>query len=243
MKKLLLFTIVLLVITYNSYAQGEVSLGFRGMIPTGTFRQNSNAWGLGGALTALFKIGGNESAIMLGGELSYTMYGTSSRQFSVDIARVGNSFFTRRYELDVNNNMFMGHVMGRIKPHHDGNIHPYADVMFGFNYLYTNAVLKDLTATNNNSNNNNNNNTTDTKNTLGDIVLSYGGAIGIQFGGDVLKFDIKCYYLFGGNAKYYDNSSVIYSTDINGVVTADFKEAKQSKTDVIIPQIGVLFMF
>jgi hypothetical protein len=240
--KNIILVCLLLLAYFPIYAQGEGGLGFRVMIPTGTFRQNSDAWGIGGGLQALFKIGGNESAVMLGGEISYTMYGHSTRKFSVPIARVGWTTYSRNYELAINNNMFMGHIMARIKPQHSGNVHPYADGLFGFNLLYTNASLKDLTQ-NANSNNNNTTNTTETNNQLSDIVLSYGGAVGIQFGGDAIKFDVKCYYLFGGNAQYYDASSVSYSVDNAGIVNANFKEPKQSKTDVIIPQIGVIILF
>lgn len=221
------------------FAQGEAGLGLRVVVPTGTFRQASDAWGGGVALNALFNIGGRGSVLMLGGELSYTLYGHSTQNFTVNIANAGWASFNRRYELEVNNNMFMGHLVGRIKPDLDGNIHPYADGLFGFNYLYTNANLRDITLLNNN----NNNNDTQTRNTLSDITLSYGGAVGIQFGGGNIKFDVKCYYLFGGNADYYDRSSVRYTTDNNGTVNANFSEPKSSKTDVIIPQIGLIVMF
>lgn len=228
-----LFLALLLLSCKQLFAQGEATLGLRGVIPTGEFRYKSDAWGAGASLGVLANIGHDKSWIYLGGELSYMIYGMSDRRFSQNIAG-----FWRNYQLETNNNMLMGHIVARIKPHHEGNIFPYIDGLFGFNYIYTNTTLKDVT----NYGNNNNNTNSQTRNEIDDWAMSYGGAVGVQFGSGNLKFDVKCYYLFGTKARYYDSSSISYTSTGSGVRVA-FAEPVYSATNVIIPQIGATFRF
>ena len=213
MKKLI--WILVLQLPTVLYAQRTLaSLWAEVGVPTGEFRQNTEAFGLGMGGGAYFSFDANHM-FYLGGELSFDIYGK----------HIEDDGF---YEIITNNNMFQLHGVIRIKPPSDGIV-PYIDGMYGFKYIYTVSKLKENIAQN----------AIARDLDFQDVALSYGGAVGLYVPiGDAVAFDFKVQYLKGGEAEYID-ARTIREEGIDNAVNNPI----ESSTDMFFFKVGLTFGF
>ncbi len=203
-------------------------LHFLAGIPQGEFDDNldNNAFGIGGQIA----FSPEKSPFGIGISLGFMNYGTENRRepFSITTPDV-------TVKVTTTNNMFQGDLFLRAQ-YKQGDIRPYADGLVGLNYLWTETKISDAS---------NGDDVASSKN-FDDAVFSYGGGGGVMirvYKGansghrfDVL-LDIGARYMLGGEAEYLKKGSI--GRD-NGTVTYD---VIQSKTDVLVVQIGVVANF
>lgn len=201
-------------------------------IPIGNFWENVNRVSFGAAGHILFRTNPKSTVpILMGIHGGLSIYDSESQnQFLlIDGFEVNGRLATR-------NNIFIGNGVVRILPPVDLSFQPYFDGMFGFKNLYTRTTLEDLDA---------GNETIESYIEQGDWAFSYGGAVGCQFliGGDEEVFillDIKCAYLIGEAADYLVR---IDEPNVQIIDPIDAFEERNSTTNLLLPQIGVSFLF
>ena len=212
MKRLIL--IILIIVPLEIFAQKNiVNIWGEGAIPTGEFRQNTDAFGLGMGLGAYFSFDAKRM-FFLGADLSYDIYGKS---FESD------GF----YEIITNNNMLRFHGVLRIMPATDG-VKPFVEGIYGFKYLYTISKLKDNILLD----------PVALKTEFHGIALSYGGSVGLRIplGGDVAALDFRVQYIIGGKTDYIDGKT-IRTVGIDEAIANPIR----SETDMVVIKLGVTF--
>ncbi len=229
MKRLSLLLIFTTILTFKLSAQsagGGLMLGF----PEGEFKDNIDRVGFGASGEVLFF---NPSAMLpfgFGLDIGYLNYGSESRQepFNSNIPDV---------VVDVNrtNNLVNFHLLFHIAPP-SGNFRPYAELLFGGAYLFTQTSVnsqgdEEIASTNN----------------FDDFAWNYGVGGGLlinvyspetpEGNFEALYLDLKVRYLMGTEAEYLKEGSV----DIqNGHV---YYNVSKSKTDLLITHLGVIAYF
>ncbi len=229
MKQLIsLFTILILysVSLSAQSAGGGFMLGF----PQGEFKENVDRLGFGLSGEVLIF---NPSEILpfgFGLDVGYLNYGSESRQepFNYRIPDVV-------VNVDRTNNLINFHLLFQIAPP-SGDVRPYAELLFGGAYLWTETSVNSQGDEEIASNTN-----------FDDFAWNYGVGGGLlirlyspdqQEGSfQSLFLDLKVRYLLGTEAEYLKEGSV---TIDNGNV---YYDVTKSKTDLLITQLGVMFYF
>jgi len=235
MKRFLaLIPILFLGVSLNSYSQEiQAQLDFGVGIPQGDFRQQSDH--IGGGLNIMGGYRFPNSPVMLGLEFGFMNFGTDTREEALS-----STIPDLRVEVENSYNLAHGDILLRlIAP--PSQIRPYVDGLFGFNYFFTETVIRDrddffdeekLSDTN-----------------FEDTALSYGFGAGLQIRvwqnrrevtrspEDIepssVYINLRGRYMFGREAEYLQKGSI--STD-NGRVTYD---VTQSTTNLLHIKIGV----
>lgn len=221
-----------------SFAQGQPS--FQGGVslalgmPQGDFDKNidNESFGLNGNIGINF----NQSPFTLGMELSYLIYGDETRTvpFSLTIPDV-------TVDVETSNNILLGHLLFRVqKP--NGKIRPYADGLFGFNYLFTETTVENRNGTFGDD--------VAASTNFDDFALSYGGGGGIMFqvhqsdrtdkpnARDKRVFiDVRARYLLGSEAEYLKQGAIDRK---DGKITVN---PTKSRTNLFSVNLGVVFTF
>jgi hypothetical protein len=222
-------TVFLLIGCYTpaSARNSQKVLYFDMGFPQGEFKDNLDENSIGVGLYYGLKIG--KSPIVLGVDLGIMNYGQDERFESFyDIpdmtVRVVNRY-----------NILQGHVFLRLQPFDNAVFSPYFDVLAGLNYLRAETSVEgddwdedDVISTVN----------------FADITFSYGFGGGVMIRLDGNKpgparrrisgffLDIRVRYIFGGNAQYLQEGSIV----------ADGQDViyyySESKTDLLTFQIG-----
>jgi hypothetical protein len=204
--------------------QFQLGLDFTTVVPTGDFSKNvtNNGYGVGGQ----FLVGLGRKPLLVGVDAAFATYGSDEH-----IESISETIPELEVKVRTNNNIALTHLLLRAQPR-SGSVRPYADVLVGFKYLFTDTtILNDST----------DEELTSSKN-LSDLVYSYGfgGGVQVRLGrvgrGDI-SLDGKVRYLRGGRAEYLREGSVRRE---NGSV---FFDVLASRTDVVSVQIGVTFRF
>lgn len=226
-------TSLLFLISFVGTVNAQMSdLNFSMTFPTSDFRYASNSVGAGFGVSVLFPI--QQSIFHLGGEINYITHGHKSQRYQQ---------FRRNLRLTTNNNMLISQFVMRIVPIQDKDayISPYIEGVVGMNWLYTRTVLRDITVSQGwSSGNNDTNHTLDADMNNSDVTLVYGGGVGFMVGRSPLRLNLKCRYLFGGEAKYLDKKSVKFDPNYPEVINF---EPKKSSTHMILPQIGIMVLW
>ena len=229
MKQLIRLFIVLILYTVSLSAQsagGGLMLGF----PQGEFKQNVDRPGFGLSGEILFFNPSEGLPFGFGLDIGYLNYGNESRQepFSTTIPDV---------IVDVNrsNNLVNFHVLFQIAPP-SGDVRPYAELLFGGAYLFTETSINSRGDEEVASNTN-----------FDDFAWNYGVGGGLlinlyspeeeEGSFEALFLDLKVRYLLGTEAEYLKEGSV---TIENGNV---YYDVSKSKTDLLITQLGVMVYF
>lgn len=231
---LVLIPILFLGFSLNSYSQelqGQLDFGVG--IPQGDFRQQSDH--IGGGLNFMGGYRFPNSPVMIGLEFGFMNFGTDTREEALS-----STIPDLRVEVENSYNLVHGDILLRlIAP--PAQIRPYVDGLFGFNYFFTETVIRDrddffdeekLSDTN-----------------FEDTALSYGFGAGLQIrvwqnreevtrsAEDIepssVYINLRGRYMFGREAEYLQKGSI--STD-NGRVTYD---VTQSTTNLLHIKIGV----
>ncbi len=229
MKHLISLFIILILYTVSLSAQsagGGLMLGF----PQGEFKQNLDRPGFGLSAEILFFNPREGLPFGFGLDIGYLNYGNESRQepFSPTIPDVV-------VDVDRSNNLVNFHLLFQIAPP-SGDVRPYAELLFGGSYLFTETSI-----------NSRGNEEVASNTNFDDFAWNYGVGGGLlirlyspdeQEGNfEALFLDLKVRYLLGTEAEYLKEGSVIIE---NGNV---YYDSSKSKTDLLITQLGVMFYF
>lgn len=226
--KILTVTAILCFFVGNkSFAQAggiNFMLGF----PAGEFKEKVDRIGFGLSGHFLFLAPAPNRPFGIGINLGYLNYGQETRRepFSLTIPDV-------TVDVERSNNLVNFHALFQLG-FPTGAVRPYIEGLFGGSYIFTETTIRSRGAEEVASSNN-----------FDDFAWSYGGGgilihlyspdEGEDFG--ELLLDLKVRYLFGSEAEYLKEGSVIVS---NGQVTY---QVSKSKTDLITAHIGVVAYF
>ena len=209
----------------------EFNLG----IPLNDFNENLDLLTWGGSGSFLVRINRSSEVPVLvglsGGALFYDAE-VQEQLIFIDGYTLNGRSTTR-------NGIFMMHGLVRVLPPVDYSFQPYIDGMFGFKNFYARTTLEELTPPDNEEP------LEDSFIEQGDWTYSFGGAVGLQYligteSGIYILLDARCLYLMGGAANYLVRNP---DPNIQIIDTIDAFEEKNSTTDMLIPQIGVSFVF
>lgn len=229
MRQLIRLFIVLLLYTVSLSAQsagGGLMLGF----PEGEFKENVDRPGFGLSGQVLLFNPSEGLPFGFGLDIGYLNYGNETRQepFSLTIPDVV-------VDVERSNNLVNFHLLFQIAPP-SGDVRPYAELLFGGAYLWTETSIRSRGDEEVASNTN-----------FDDFAWNYGVGGGLlirlyspdeQEGSfESLFLDLKVRYLLGTEAEYLKEGSV---TIDNGNV---YYDVSRSKTDLLMTQIGVMFYF
>jgi len=230
MKKRMLFLIAFLtLLSFNkSFAQAgglNIMLGF----PMGEFKEEIGRLGYGLSGHFLFLAPTVNRPFGIGLNVGYLNYGQETRRepFSLTIPDV-------TVDVERSNNLVNFHVLFQLG-FGSGSVRPFVEGLFGGSYIFTETTIRSRGAEEVASSNN-----------FDDFAWSYGagggllillssGEEGEDFGSIFL--DLKARYLFGSEAEYLKEGSVIVS---GGNVTY---QVTKSKTDLLTVHAGVVAYF
>jgi opacity protein-like surface antigen len=235
MKRIIILTTLLILglstASFSQEVQAALDVGVG--IPQGDFRQQSDHVGGGINLMGGYRFA--NSPVMLGMEFGFMNFGTDTRE-----EPISTTIPDLRVEVENSYNLVHGDLLLRlIAP--PSTIRPYVDGLVGFNYFFTQTVIRDrddffdeekLSDTN-----------------FEDTALSYGFGAGVQIRlwqrkGEITRtlndvepssvyLNLRGRYMYGREAEYLQKGSI--RTD-NGEVIYD---VSQSTTNLLHIKIGV----
>jgi len=194
--------------------------------PIAQFDESLQTYGYGGGGSVLMRL--NQSIpVYIGIDLSSIRYDQASVTY---LSQVDNELV--EFEEETAPSIFMGHAVVRIEPPVNFFAYPYIEGLVGFKNLFTRTKVRDVELAEDGL----------VSNFLeeGDWAFSYGAAIGlsIPLGSYAPTIDIKCTYLLGTAADYMVRRIGVSGTPLRPV---DLFEVRNSRTDLLLPQIGVTF--
>ena len=224
--KTLLITLIFIATGSTIFAQ-SAGINFTLAFPQGEFKDNINRLGYGGSLQFLIF---NPTSVMpasLGLNVGYINYGSESRRSPFSYTNPDVTV-----DVDRTNNLVNFHLLFQvISP--TGSVRPYVEGLFGGSYLFTETSIKSR-----------GNEEVASSTNFDDFAWNYGagGGVMILLTDEIeeinsLFLDLKVRYLFGSEAEYLKEGSVIID---NGNVTYN---VSKSKTDLITLNIGVVAYF
>ncbi len=224
------------ILVHSAHAQPHLQGGinFSMGFPQGDFERNVDNTGFGLGLDFIFTPA--QSPIGFGANFGFLVYGSESREepLSPYIPEV-------RVNVETSNSIVQGYFLGRMQPQ-VGTVRPYLDGLLGFNYFFTQTQInnqggydEEIASTTN----------------FDDFAFSYGAGAGVMFqvydgsmkiqpgqrGLYRIFIDLKTRYLFGGEAEYLKEGSIIREND--RVVY----QVSHSETNLLTVQIGVAVEF
>lgn len=238
LKNLIVTVIIFLGISVTAYSQEfQAELDFGVGIPQGEFKDQADH--VGGGLNILAGYRFANSPVMLGLEFGFMNFGTDTREEALS-----STIPDLRVEVENSYNLAHGDILLRlIAP--PATLRPYVDGLVGFNYFFTETVIRDrdgffdedkLSDTN-----------------YEDTAFSYGFGAGLQFrlwqkkgwdGGltedmepSSVYLNLRTRYMFGNEAEYLQKGSIEVD---DGRVTYD---VTQSETNLLHVKIGVVVNF
>lgn len=237
-KKFIVTAIIFLGISSTAFSQEfQAELDFGVGIPQGEFKDQADH--VGGGLNIMAGYRFANSPVMLGLEFGFMNFGTDTRDEALS-----TTIPDLRVEVENSYNLAHGDVLLRIIAP-PATVRPYVDGLVGFNYFFTETVIRDrddffdddkLSDTN-----------------YEDTSLSYGFGAGMQIrlwqkrGGDTdltqemqpssVYLNLRSRYMFGNEAEYLQKGSI----EVNdGRVTYD---VTKSETNLLHIKIGVVVNF
>ncbi len=229
MKKSILLLFLLVIISFGCFAQ-TAGLNFTLGFPMGEFKNSVTRTGFGVSGEFLLLTPTVQNPFSIGLNLGFINYGSESRRepFSSTIPDV-------TVDVDRSNNIVNFHVLFQLA-FPTGVIRPYAEGLFGGSYIFTETSIKSKGVEEVASSTN-----------FDDFAWSYGAGGGflIQvFSSDdpeekvsSVFIDLKARYLYGSEAEYLKEGSVLIE---NGKVIYN---TTKSKTDLLTANIGAVVYF
>jgi hypothetical protein len=231
MKKRMFFLLLLVAfLSFNkSYAQAgglNITLGF----PMGEFKDEIDRLGFGLSGHFLFLAPTVNRPFGIGLNVGYLNYGQETRRelFSSTIPDV-------TVDVERSNNLVNFHALFQLG-FGSGSVRPFIEGLFGGSYIFTETTIRSRGSEEVASSNN-----------FDDFAWSYGAGGGMliqlssgeEEGSDAGAFflDLKVRYLFGSEAEYLKEGSVVVSPG-----KVDYKVSK-SKTDLLTVHAGVVAYF
>jgi hypothetical protein len=226
----LLALLALLPLTAHAQ-QGQGSVQLLVGVPQGAFGDRLDGalgFGVGGQL--LYQL--PATPIAFGVEGGFLIYGQETFRECLTSCRV-------QVDVVTTNNIGMGHLLLRLQPP-SGTVRPYGDAFLGMSYLYTDSRVRDVDQ---------NRPDLASSTNFDDLAFSYGVGGGLQataYRGVTqeegrpyeVAIDARLRYVFGSEAEYLKRGSI--REDVDGRLTFD---VERSRTDLLLPQIGVTLRF
>jgi hypothetical protein len=236
---ILLWLIAQLLITQSSQArQWQAELDFSLGAPQGEFSDQLDRLGVGLNFSGGYQF--SETPFMIGLDLGFMNFGVEKREESLS-----STIPDLRVRVENSYNLGTGNVFIRFLAS-DAVVRPYLDGLLGFNYFYTETVIKERGFGNDEPV------LRDTN--FEDIALSYGFGGGIRIrvfdGSSTVNqsegfaptvrsahINLSGRYLFGREAEYLKKGSISRE---NGEV---FYDIQRSKTDLLYFKLGLGIVF
>ena len=205
-------------------------------IPQGEFSDNLDGlgYGLNGFLGAAF--GG--SPFVVGLDFSYFIYGINR-----DEVPLSTTVPDANVDVRTTNSFLQPHLVVRVQPIL-GPTRPYLEALGGFKYLFTQTRVSSDIGSGEDSE-------ITTSTNFDDFAWSYGAGAGIDFdfyraGRTRVGLHLGVQYLFGTEAEYLDRGRLA-ELDVDGTPGLSRQELEpainRSRTDLIVPQLGVSVLF
>ncbi|GAB4287657.1 MAG: hypothetical protein Kow0098_04540 [Ignavibacteriaceae bacterium] len=219
--------IILLIFNAKPLTAQDAGLNFILAFPQGEFKENIDRLGFGFGGEFMFLTPGTGSPFGIGINAGFINYGSETRRepFSLTIPDV-------TVDVDRSNNLINFHLLFRIAPY-AGKLRPYAEGLFGGAYIFTETTIRSQGQEEVASSTN-----------FDDFAWNYGAGGGLMYevhrnesDGSAFFIDLKARYLFGSEAEYLKEGSVIIQ---DGQVTY---EVSRSKTDLLTVQLGIIYFF
>lgn len=227
MKKSILLLVFLILLSAKSYSQ-SIGGGLLIGVPQDKFKELNNNTGFGFQIEGAILTPTPETPFTIGLTLGYQVLSTdnSTRRWSADIPDV-------TLNVDRSNNMVDGQLFFRLSPFF-GTIRPYAEILAGGSYLFTQTSVKSNWDNKEIASNTNKSSFAWNYGAGGGILISLGSSFeGIEG----LFIDLKVRYLKGLDAEYLTKEDVIIR---NGEV---FYNVRKSETSHINFGVGVVAYF
>lgn len=260
-KTLCVISLLIFLAQVQSYAQAHVSVTGQVGVPIDEFERATDAIGAGGRVSLLFPFG-HKSPFFFGVDAGYLNFGSNTQFLNENIEiRVGNQLLDQipiNLRVRTNNNLVNGYAVLRVKAPLP-IVQPYADILGGFNYLYTRTKVFEETEPRLLTDDQDNN-VVNSRTQLNSVVLSYGAGAGVLIRvAENLAIDVRALYLRGQEADYFDESQTRnwevtfrgdaqdYSRselDSNNIdVNSPDGTPKTSRTDMISINFGIALTF
>jgi hypothetical protein len=219
---------------------GVGSLSFALGIPTRDFADNVDGLGYGGSLFAGAQF--RAAPFVVGVDFTFLVYDrdTDRVPFSQTVGP--------RVPVDVvtTNNIVQPHLVLRLQPT-GGRVRPYVEALGGFKYLFTETRIEDVEVRDN----------PDIASSVNfdDVSPSGGGGAGLDIrvydappaaaaesGLRSLSIHVSTQYLFGQEAEYLEEGA-LRDDNRNGRLDRDELNIRRSRTDLVVPRLGVSVQF
>jgi len=228
MKKILSLTaLVILLSAAAMQAQITAGASLTLGLPQGEFKDNLDRYGYG--LTGeIFYTPGPIKVFGIGIDLTYMNYGSETRR-----APFSNTIPDLTVDVDRSYNMISFHPVIRIYAPLP-MLRPYLDLVAGGNYIFTTTTIRSRSSLFNKGEE------VATDENFSDFAWNYGFGGGVLIDvmnepGLKLSIDLRARYLYGTEAEYLKEGSVIVNAQ-NGTVTYN---VSKSTTDMLFIQAGV----
>lgn len=223
--------IAILLFTSTTWAQFNVGVSGLILSPLGEFKDNIDENGYGLTLSGAYHF--EETPFSLGVNIGWARYGSKTNTETL--------IWPVKVNVTTGNDIAFMHLMARAE-HNLGFVKPYIEVLYGFNYLFTNTEIEDIEG----------DGFTDiaSDTQFDDFSTSYGFALGAMF--NLYEFEnrnedenlsnifleLKVQYMLGGEADYLKEG------DLTRGVNDEIQFNKSSsEIDYISFQVGLIFQF
>ena len=202
-------------------------------VPQGGFANNlDGAVSFGLSANVFYHLGAAPLAFGLEG--SFQTYGNETRNvpFSLTIPDV-------TVDVTTSNNIAQGFAVVRLQPA-TGVVRPYAEGLAGFSYLFTETRIddEDVPGRDDVASSTNFDDVTFASGIGGGVLVPVYSTVSEQGRFVEVMVDLHVRYLFGGEAEYLDRGDITRNDD--GTISM---RPRQSRTDLLLPQIGVSVRF
>ncbi|MEO8962570.1 MAG: hypothetical protein ABI325_11855 [Ginsengibacter sp.] len=220
--KSILFWIIFTLISFGALAQKfTLSPALQLSVPQNEYKTANGDVGFGLRLNALYRP--SEMPVKLGIEVGMQEKGRATQYFS------GNVYgFYDDFRVDATNNIVSLMFLARFQSAKHKKIKPFVDVTGGWNVFFSTVEVERLTFYSSY-------NSSYSNSSKAHWAPAYGGAGGLDISlnkRNEIGLELKVAYLIGAYTKYLTNPYI----DGNG--EASFEE-KNSRTNMLIPQVGV----
>lgn len=222
------YLLYILLVFFANKTIAQINVGVNGVMlnPQGEFSRNMDENAFGVSINGSYKI--KEIPFSIGVAVGWSRYGSASKTETL--------IWPVSVEVTTNNDIVFGHLFGRYELDL-GFLKPYAELLAGFNYLFTNTEIEDFGEDNIAS-----------VTHFEDAALNYGINTGmmvkiLEEGNDndtfkKLFLDFKIGYSLGDKAEYLKEGDLIRG-DNNKIIIRKTK----SDIDYLSYQIGLVFQF
>ncbi|MFK7953249.1 MAG: hypothetical protein AB8B73_10425 [Ekhidna sp.] len=263
MKKLSLTSIFSLLVLMCFSQMGSLALSVG--VPQNSFRENTDATGVGFDLSLAFPFQ-KSVPIYLGLDINYMVYGFNSENLDLSadiVAQDGTLIASLPIPLRVvnTNSIFGTHAFLRAVAPFD-LIQPYAEGLVGFRYISTNTKIEDRSDELRWAEDPDESNLISRTTVLDDWIFSYGfgGGFMIKIGRNAF-IDLRANYFKGQRAQYFDGTDTesweVSITDIGDISGQDDPQIddiggdnlalgsrpRESTTDLLTIKVGIAFKF